>query len=270
MPRKTTYPWVPEGQVIKVETPEQAEVELRIASFASRLVAAVLDYLILLGILLVLYACFIGILILTMGLDLLGGVTMYVATGLTIVTFLLQTFYFVLLELRNEGQTHGKRIVGIRTVMVSGHGLTVGGSLIRNLARIVDASPILWIIPGLDPQRRRIGDFLAGTVVVQASPAPYVPPPISRPTYGGAVQNKFHFPAAVREKVSPDDIDLLEHFFHRLPGVTHPVQRQGLIRDLARRYRDRLEMAAAEVDEDPRRFLEELYFYVKDRFERSL
>ncbi|MCZ6603065.1 MAG: hypothetical protein O6952_08665, partial [Planctomycetota bacterium] len=54
MSSKATFPWKKEGHVVTVETPEQTRLELRIAPFGSRIVAALLDYLMLLGIILIL------------------------------------------------------------------------------------------------------------------------------------------------------------------------------------------------------------------------
>lgn len=269
MPSKIAVPWRREGLVITVETPEQTQVELRLAPFGGRIAAAFLDYVVLLFVLFILSCLTVAVLLLLAGMEAFTGmenVLGYVVAATGAAAFLVQTFYYVVLELRMEGRTLGKRLMGYRSVMASGHGLTFGGSVIRNLARIVDHLPVFWIVPGLDPSRRRIGDMLANTLVVEVEQPRHVPIPLHGRDQG-AGPGKFHFPAGMREKVSPEDIDLLEHFFHRLPTVEPPARRLQFIRVLARRYSGRLELDAAKVDEDPRRFLEELYFFVKDRFE---
>ena len=255
--------------MVTVETPEQTRLELRIAPFGSRIVAALLDYLLLFGIILGLS---LGALAVIFALDIdnasnqVESFIFYYLSALGLALFIIHTFFFVFMELKNEGQTFGKRLLRIRTVMASGHGLTLGGSLIRNLARIVDTTPLLWIVPALDPSRRRIGDILANTLVVEASNKPYEGAPIPRPAaLGDSEQKKFYFSAEVRDKIFPDDIDLLEHFFQRLPKVNPLDQQEKLIEELARRYRDRLGMRPEETEGDPRRFLQELYFFVKDR-----
>lgn len=45
-------------------------------------------------------------------------------------------------------------------------------------------------------------------------------------------------------------------------------RRTQLTQELARRYQERLEVDGKDVEADPRRSQEELYFFVKERFER--
>jgi len=193
MASKATFPWKKEGHIVTVETPEQTRLELRIAPFGSRIVAALLDYLMLLGIILILG---LGALAVIFALDInepskqVENFILYSLSALGLSLFIVHTFFFVFMELKNEGQTFGKRVLRIRTVMASGHGLTLGGSLIRNLARIVDTTPVLWIVPALDPSRRRIGDILANTLVVEASTESYEGSPIPRPVAVGDAEQK--------------------------------------------------------------------------------
>ena len=169
MPGQPQFPWKKDGHVVTVETPEQIRMEMRVAPFGTRIIGALLDNLILLVIVVVLW---LGLILITftlimplLGDDPSGTPTFqrfldairYTWAAFLAAIFIVQTFYFVYLELRYEGQTYGKRILKIRTVMATGQGLTIGGSLIRNLARNVDYFPLLWIVPGLDPSRRRIG-----------------------------------------------------------------------------------------------------------------
>ncbi len=78
--------------------------------------------------------------------------------------------YQPVLEIIGHGRSPGKRIAGIR--IVTRHGLTPSGGalLIRNLFRVVDALPGVYLVglltALLTPQQVRLGDLVAGTVLV--------------------------------------------------------------------------------------------------------
>ena len=74
--------------------------------------------------------------------------------------------YFTLCELFWRGQTFGKWACGVRVVKADGFSLDDPSILLRNIFRIVDQIPPLWIVPVLSPRSQRFGDMVAGTVVV--------------------------------------------------------------------------------------------------------
>lgn len=84
--------------------------------------------------------------------------------------FLLEWGYGVALETAWSGQTLGKRALGLRVIQASGVRLTFPQALLRNLVRPVDRLPLLYgvgaVVALLSSRRQRLGDLLAGTVVV--------------------------------------------------------------------------------------------------------
>lgn len=68
------------------------------------------------------------------------------------------------------GQTIGKWSRGIVVVSDDGSSISWGGAILRNLLRIVDALPILYIVgivvAYITDEHQRIGDLAGGTVVV--------------------------------------------------------------------------------------------------------
>jgi uncharacterized RDD family membrane protein YckC len=71
------------------------------------------------------------------------------------------------------GATIGKAIVGIRVIKRDGSQCNLKPSLIRNILRVVDIIPIYlvgFIVAIFSKMRRRVGDYAAGTVVVEVSP----------------------------------------------------------------------------------------------------
>ena len=76
----------------------------------------------------------------------------------------------VLLEWAWNGETVGKRLVGIRVVSMDGGPVGLGAALTRNLLAAVDGA--FFYLVGLaamstSSDRQRIGDRVAGTVVVR-------------------------------------------------------------------------------------------------------
>jgi len=87
-------------------------------------------------------------------------------TGAGLTYFL----YHPVLEVALRGRTPGKRIAGVRIVTAEGEMAGTGALLMRNLFRLIDSLPLLYLV-GLiccfvTRQRVRIGDMAAGTVLV--------------------------------------------------------------------------------------------------------
>ncbi len=97
------------------------------------------------------------------------------AVGLTgpwifsLLGFALMWFYMVFFEVLLGGRTPGKRIVGLQVVQRDGTPPTFGMSLLRNLLRFADFFAALGLlVPLLVPGFRRLGDLVAGTLVIYA------------------------------------------------------------------------------------------------------
>jgi len=89
-----------------------------------------------------------------------------------ILVFVMLWLYPVVFEAMFDGQTPGKRAMELRVVSADGAPVGWLASFVRNLLRTVDALPLgygfglaasLW-----DPFGRRLGDMVAGTLVVHA------------------------------------------------------------------------------------------------------
>ena len=142
-----------------------------------RLVAQIIDGIVLIILYFVLGAVAFGALTFNVfGLAALGFMGAY---GLV---FLL---YFIVLE-GAMGATVGKMVTKIKVVQENGSPCGYGPSIVRNLLRIVDGLPFLYII-GLilmsrSDKKQRLGDRLAKTVVVKSLQAPSMPMPFQAPS----------------------------------------------------------------------------------------
>lgn len=152
-----------------IRTPENVTFEFELAGLGARALAWVIDVFVML-------AAIVAVFRLIQPLaTVLGGF----ATALMFVAvFLVQWWYTALLEWWWGGRTVGKRIVGLRALSEDGVRMSFIQSTIRNLVRIVDLLPALYLVGGvsvlLDRHQRRLGDLAAGTVVVKErrTPAP--------------------------------------------------------------------------------------------------
>ncbi len=88
----------------------------------------------------------------------------------------LITFLYFFLQEGAFGTTLGKAIFGLRVVDLNGGRLTWRAALIRNMLLFVDAvftSLVAAISMATSPNRQRVGDRFAHTLVVSAETAPY-------------------------------------------------------------------------------------------------
>lgn len=154
-----------------VETPEGLALDLRCAGVVPRALAWALDVAI---------RGMVAMTLLT-GIGLLGPSG--AGIGL-IVIFAIYWGYMVVFEVLWDGQTPGKRALGLRVANDNGTPVTWLPSIVRNLMRTVDMMPVLYgfgvATSFIDPYGRRLGDLVAGTVVVYVDPPPepHAAPPV--------------------------------------------------------------------------------------------
>ncbi len=162
--------------------PEGVPIAFQIASMGARFGAQFLDFLITYGGLfaLLLFMLWINVLPET------AFITLF-----TLLIFMIRVPYYILSELVWNGRTLGKRIVKIRVISANGRRLTPHQVTARNLMKEVEvfipATLLLgggtggWVItiitffwvlgvivlPFFNRKRQRLGDMIAGTVVVE-------------------------------------------------------------------------------------------------------
>lgn len=147
-----------------VATPELVAFSYELGGIGSRFIAALLDLLLALVIILLVGLLAIG----------LGSATQSPEAGVLLFvfgSFALVYGYFWAQEAAFNGQTLGKRAARLRVVGQNGEPVSFSQAGIRNLVRFVDFLP-LWYGIGLvtlfvNGRGRRLGDLAAGTVVVR-------------------------------------------------------------------------------------------------------
>lgn len=148
-----------------VDTPENISVSYGVAGIGSRFLAGIIDTFVI-GLIYFLLSLLVNY------VDKLFSdwSSVFVAIIL-IVMFLVFWGYYILFELLWNGQSLGKRAVGLRVVHTGGRPISFIGSAIRNLVRVVDFLPTMYgvgvVSMFIDARSRRLGDLAAGTLVIK-------------------------------------------------------------------------------------------------------
>lgn len=196
--------------VREVHTPEGVALRLPAAGPVPRSLAWAIDLAIRLALLSVCSAIF--------GALGKGGMGLYL-----VMLFLVFWAYPIVCEGLFNGQTPGKRVLDLR--VVSSDGAPVGwlAACVRNLMRTVDMLPFGYacgLVSSLaDPWGRRLGDIVAGTLVVHAPRAQ------AQPLAPGADV------AAPRVALRPAEQAAVVAFAERAPRLT--PERQAELADIA-------------------------------------
>lgn len=221
----------PYDQHLEVETPENVVLDYEIAGMGSRLHAAFVDML---------WYFLIVIALLIVG-AFLEGLGLAVAGAGDILLILVGSLgfwgYFTFFEALREGQTPGKRTAGIRVVRDTGHPVTLAAAAARGLLRAVDLFPPVLaldvLLMVLHPRARRLGDLVAGTIVVRDRPVEAeLPAPV----------------AATDDDSTPPELDdaefrILREFIERAPSLT-PELRDRFATRLEERFVERFQVRA--------------------------
>jgi len=148
---------------LQIDTPENVLLDAEIAGFGSRCAAGMIDYTILLVILLI-----VGLIYLQVTRN---SNNQYVALALFGLIYILITFYHLFFEFLWNGQTPGKRLLGLRVVQTNGLPLTSSSGIIRNLVRLFDFLPAFYgvglIAMFASRHTQRLGDLAGGTYVIR-------------------------------------------------------------------------------------------------------
>src|SRR5262245_33277739 len=176
-----------------IDTPENIEFAYDIAGIGSRFLAAIIDtVIIVVAEVVVLLAG--GLILSSLGSGASAANSILIAIG-ALVGFVILWGYYIAFELLWNGQSPGKRAIGLRVVREGGRPITFVGSAIRNLIRIVDFLPVFYgigvVVMFVDRRARRLGDLAGGTLVVKerrgvtleslTAQTSIAPPPPARP-----------------------------------------------------------------------------------------
>jgi uncharacterized RDD family membrane protein YckC len=158
-------------EFLSIETPENVAFGYEVAGLGSRFMAALVDSLLILALLIVVGlvgALFSGA-VLT-NIEQSEELVLWVVGALILIAFVLMGGYYIFFELLWNGQTPGKRVFNLRVIRSDGRPITLTESLVRNLVRLVDFLPSTYgvgvVTMFLTSQAQRLGDLAASTLVI--------------------------------------------------------------------------------------------------------
>ena len=156
------------NEQLSIETPEQIDISFQKAGIGSRFYAALIDTL-LLGLIL-----FIGYYVNRNFITELGDVLGNWLGALGgIIVFVLFWGYYMVYEVTTNGQSLGKRALGLRVIKGGGYPIGFADSAVRNLVRVVDFLPFFYgaglLAMLITKDWQRLGDLAAGTLVVKTA-----------------------------------------------------------------------------------------------------
>ncbi|GAP80521.1 hypothetical protein Y09_3382 [Brachybacterium sp. SW0106-09] len=202
-------------------------LDLRTASFATRIVSAVIDGVLQLALLIG------GILSVAWFADRAALDDGFLAAGILLASVLAYVGYPVLSELLLRGRSVGRLVMGTRVVRDDGGPVHVRQSMLRAVMAMFEiwstTGAVALVCSVIDRRSRRIGDLLAGTMVIQERMRTHPP-------------QRIEVPLSLRDWAQAADVGrlplpLLQDIRALLPraGQINAESRHQLSRDLLRR-----------------------------------
>lgn len=216
---------------LRIVTPEGVSFALPLASPLRRLYAVMLDLVL--------------VIVLNMAMFTLSAMTIAFAGFFGFAIYFLINFvftfgYFIFCEWRWKGQTPGKKMMGIQVMDAEGLRLQFSQIVIRNLMRVVDQLPLLYLVGGiaavLHSQGKRLGDLVANTIVIRKEK-------LQEPEWDQIKTDKYnslrkypHLAGRLRQLATPMEIELALQAILRRTDF-RPEERLSLFAFLAEHFK---------------------------------
>lgn len=151
-------------------TPELVEISLPLAGISRRILARLIDQVILAAFFVLLFViCIFAFKAFPELLD-DGDTAIYILCGFLLVMAVMEFLYFTCFHTFTGGKTPGKYALGIRVVTARGGRINLSTALIRSVFNILDMALFTGGVSALmilgTEDEKRIADFAAGTIVI--------------------------------------------------------------------------------------------------------
>jgi uncharacterized RDD family membrane protein YckC len=268
-----------------IDTPEQVELEYSVAGVGSRFVAVLLDMLMIGAFFVVEVVVLVVIGAASLASPAAGklgeAAGKWFLAFVIFINFGIVWGYFALFEAYWHGQTPGKRVMKLRVIKDSGRQITLFEALARNLLRVVDWMPSLYLVGVItmlcNKRNQRLGDLAAGTMVVHerldepsllyqtsttlVAPVGFAAQPLGQEAvapWGQPVTAMF--PADAVARLNAQDLVVIEMFFARmldLPMETRAAVAYRMVAQMAAK------MGVAVPEGNPERALESIAYQMR-------
>ena len=253
---------------VRIQTPESVELEFTLAGVGSRAVALLIDYTVLSATLLL--ALWLWILALAqlqqwdaiLAID-SDTIQLWVTAVSGLLAFALYVGYFVGFETLWYGQTPGKRYGKIRVIRDDGQPVRLFQATLRSLARPIDDIFFLGFFCILvGKQEKRIGDWLAGTLVVQVDPRT-ASKGLTVTDLAKAISTSL-IERIDYDRISPDDFATVREYLQRRDFLTEAA-RQDVSLKIARQLKEKAKLDSLPAEMTADVFLEAVYWSYQQR-----
>ena len=209
---------------ISIVTTQNIELDYDLASLGDRIIGRLLDGLVLAG--------YVIAIILMIGF---GNIDQFFNNNgwMIIIIILPVVLYDLVSEIFLNGQSVGKKVMGIKVISLNGAQPALSQYLMRWVFRLVDfsmsGSLVAVIMVAASQKKQRLGDLVAGTVLVKTKPRTHF-------------NDTWYQPTSETEYVVtyPEVINLKDRDIQLVKEVLNSVNRSGNL-GLAHQAKDKIE-----------------------------
>jgi uncharacterized RDD family membrane protein YckC len=239
-----------------IPTPEGVSIEVELAGLGSRTLALILDLTLVVFTTLMLIG-FAQIFLAFLAPDFLedfasgfmgGALVLLMVLGMTAVSVMM------------DGTTPGKRGLGLRVIGADGRPATALQHFLRTLTLLLDLTlGIGAILLFFGPRTRRLGDLVAGTIVVREGNDDLLLDPWLKSNWGKREARALDLTPGIAARFDEADLALLRDIILRRDMA--PQAMRELHREAAAAYCRR---ARVEPTSDPRRALKDIFLFLRE------
>jgi uncharacterized RDD family membrane protein YckC len=202
---------------LRMETPEQVELDLELAGLGSRFLAVLVDLFWKAALTLVLGLLVAVVVALFAGPGQFDRPSMVLIAAVVAAVYALWLGYAIYFEVKWNGQTPGKWAVGIRAIRDGGAPVDFRAACVRNLLAMADFLPVFYLLGALlvllTTRRQRLGDMAAGTLVIRERVVSLGADPIEELTEHAT--DEYAFTTAQLANLTTADRTVLREFLRR-------------------------------------------------------
>ncbi len=241
---------------VTLSTPESVELEFTLAGIGNRAYALMIDYLIW-GAILIAVLFTWGILSTQIPEDIISEISPWIFAITLLIIFFIYVGYFVFFETLWQGQTPGKRYVKIRVIQDSGKPIGIQQATLRALLRPIDDTLFIGVLLiFFNGKEKRLGDLLAGTIVVQEERN------ITKDKFVISDQAQAVASQLLEESniaaLLPDDFAVIREYLKRRREM-EPIAKLELSRKLGKQLKDLINLEQMPLQVGSDLFLEAVY-----------
>jgi uncharacterized RDD family membrane protein YckC len=247
----------------KSQTPESVELAFTLAGVGNRTVALVVDYLLWSIVLIVSLVVFA---FLYSSLSDIPGVKNWLVALQILLFFAIYVGYFVFFETLWRGQTPGKRYAKIRVIREDGRNAGLPQAILRSLLRVVDELLFIGLLLILfTKQEKRLGDWVAGTLVIQEGQV--VSPKAIDIQPAAQAEAMRLMDTGKMGSLTPDDFAAIRRYLQRYPFLSQEAKYR-VSDTLVRQIREITHLEPTEFRIDNHLLIQAVYLVCLEQFKR--